>query len=195
MQAEAPIKTGYTLADFLEESNAQPFELINGERIPKVASVFGHSKVIQKLFSAILSRILLFGLKGDVYSELTFILPGSYRANWVEGSRIPDVMFFVDDRIAQYETATPDHNERPLELIPDFVAEVVSPNDKYTDINKKVEVYLQDGVRLIWVLDPFLRQAVVYAAGQRPEHFASGDTLDGGGVIPEFSIGLDELFG
>jgi Uma2 family endonuclease len=104
-------------------------------------------------------------------------------------------MFFVDDRIAQYETATPDHNERPLELIPDFVAEVVSPNDKYTDINKKVDVYLQDGVRLIWVLDPFVRHVVVYAAGQRPEHFAGSDTLDGGSVIPDFEIGLDALFG
>jgi Uma2 family endonuclease len=194
MQAEAPIKIGYTLADFLEESNTQPFELINGERIEKVASVFGHSKVIQKLFSAILSRILQFGLKGEVYNELTFILPGSYRANWVEGLRIPDVMYFAGDRIAQYEAANPDHNERPLELIPDFVAEVVSPNDKYTDINKKVDVYLQDGVRLIWVLDPFLRQAVVYAQGQKPLHFASGDVLDGGDVILDFTISLDDLF-
>jgi hypothetical protein len=86
MQAEAPIKTGYTLADFLEESNDQPFELINGERIPKVASVFGHSKVIQKLFSAILSRILLFGLKGDVYSELTSFCPAAIAPI---GSKVP----------------------------------------------------------------------------------------------------------
>ncbi|MDX2140777.1 MAG: Uma2 family endonuclease [Chloroflexota bacterium] len=82
---------------------------------------------------------------GRVFSEATFTLPGSYSSNWVKGSRISDVMCYAGTRFEEYEAQTPNAGVRPLELIPDLVVEIISPADKYSDVNRKVEVYLKDG--------------------------------------------------
>ncbi len=191
---EAITKIGMPLDEFIRLNDAQPFELINGERRPKLPTVFGHSKVIRALFLALYMHVASRQL-GEVYSETTFILPDDYDKDWVEGSRTPDVMFYAGDRIAKYEAEHPDHRARPLALIPDFVVEVISPTDKYSEVDEKVDAYLQDGVRLVWVLDPQRRKAVVHRPdAEHPVHLAGDALLDGGEVVPGFQIALPKLF-
>jgi Uma2 family endonuclease len=187
-------RIGMPLDEYLQLSNAAPFELINGERKPKLANAAGHSEVIQVLFLALYTYNAARQL-GTVYSETTFILPEAYDSNWVSGSRIPDVMFYVGDKIPVYKSATPDWRERPFPIVPDFVAEVISPTDKYSEVDEKIDVYLQDGVRLIWVIDPQRRKAIVYAPdAEQPLHLSGDAVLDGGDVIPDFQIALPKLF-
>src|SRR5690606_2584147 len=101
-------------------------------------------------------------------------------SNWVTGSRIPDVMFYVGDRLAKYKAETPDYRERPLSIVPDLVIEVVSPNDKVIELDAKIDLYLSDGVRLIWVFNPQSRKVTVHAPDlENPIVLKSGDTLDG----------------
>jgi Uma2 family endonuclease len=191
---EAITKVGMPLDEFLEIGNTQPFELINGQRKPKLPTVFGHSEVIRIMFLALYMHVVS-RLAGEVFTETTFILPDRSDANWVEGSRIPDVMFYSGNRIATYKTEHADHRSRPLALVPDLVVEVVSPTDKYSDIDEKVDAYLLDGVRLIWVLDPQRRKAAVHAPDQeQPIHLAGDAVLDGGDVLPGFQIALTKLF-
>jgi hypothetical protein len=83
---------------------------------------------------------------------------------------------------------------RPLELVPDLAVEVISPTDHYTDVNNKVKAYLQDGVRIVWVIDGQNHNAVVYAVSAEPRHLGDGDVLSGGDVLPEFELPLKDLF-
>src|SRR5690349_20641928 len=99
-------KTGMPLHEFLEAAEAQPFELINGERRPKLPNIFGHSEVIRFLFLLLYQFTQLKG-EGEIYSETTFIMPDRTDTNWVIGSRIPDLMFFIGSRIADYKNNTP----------------------------------------------------------------------------------------
>jgi Uma2 family endonuclease len=54
--------------------------------------------------------------------------------------------------------------------------------------------YLLHGVRLVWVVDPIAQTITVYAPGAGDERvLQSGDTLDGGDVLPGFSVQVDEV--
>jgi Uma2 family endonuclease len=155
-------RIGMPLEEFLRLSSQQPFELINGEKKPKLPNVFGHGEMIRILFR-LLDAFVLTRALGDVFFEMTFILPDTYNSGRVEGSRIPDLMFYAANRIADYKAQNPDHRSRPLALVPDLVIEIVSPNDKISEMDEKIDAYLLDGVRLLWVIDPQRRKTVIYA--------------------------------
>lgn len=186
-------RVGMPLDEFIELGNQQPFELINGERIPKLPNVFGHSEIIRLLFR-LLDAYALARQAGDAYNETTFILPDAYDSGWVSGSRIPDLMFYVGDRVTRYKEQTPDYRERPLSIVPDLVIEVVSPNDKVIELDAKIDLYLADGVRLIWVFNPQSRKVTVHAPDlENP--VVLKDRLDGGDVLPGFTLDLQQFFG
>jgi Uma2 family endonuclease len=187
-------KIGMPLEEFVRLNDEQPFELINGERRPKLPTVFGHSEIIRMLFLALYMYVTSRQL-GEVYSETTFVLPDTIVRNWVEGSRTPDVMFYAGTRVAVYKTEHPDYRANPLALVPDFVIEVISPTDKYSEVDEKVDAYLADGVRLIWVIDPQRRKATIHTPdAEQPTHLSGEVMLDASEVIAGFQIGLATLF-
>ena len=187
-------RIGMPLDEFIRLYDEAPFELIDGERIPLMPGVAGHSKALHALLFAIYLYIST-KLMGEVLVETTFILPERYDANWVEGFRTPDLMYFAGDRLSAYRDTTPDWRERPYPLVPDLVAEIVSPNDKVSEMDAKIDKYLADGVRLIWVIDPQRHKAVVYAPDlEQPIHLAGDQRLDGGDMISGFHVPLSTLF-
>jgi Uma2 family endonuclease len=186
-------RIGMPLDEFLELSNQQPFELINGERIPKLPNVYGHDELSDRLYEA-LAAYSSVGNGGKAHMEVAFILPDTYDSDWVTGSRIPDVMFFVGNRLANYKAENPEYRTRPLSIVPDLVIEVVSLNDKVVELDKKIDLYLSDGVRLIWVFNPQSRKVTVHAPDlENP--VVLKDTLDGGDVLPGFTLDLQKFFG
>jgi Uma2 family endonuclease len=193
---EAPVTIkGMSLEEFIRRSEQEgPFELIDGEIIPKMPTVFGHGKRANHIAFA----INLFSKPkqmGEAFVETTFIRPEDFDANWVKGSRIPDVMYLTQERIEMYQQMTEDYDAKPLMLIPDLAIEIVSPNDSYTDINVKVSRYLRDGVRTVWVVDPQVKTVTIHTPDSNHITFLSGDvSLTAGDVIPGFEIKLSELF-
>lgn len=188
-------QVGMPLDEFIRLNDEQPFELINGERKGKMPTVLGHSKSIRTLFRQLDTHVQVNNL-GEVFSETTFVLPGTNLSDWVTGSRIPDIMFYAGNRVDEYEAAMPDPESHPLALVPDFVIEVISPNDRFSDIDEKIDAYLQDGVQLIWIIDPQRRKVIVHAPDMEQPHYVVGDaTLSAGDVIPGFEIALSKLFG
>lgn len=187
------VRVGMPLADFIAETNEQAFELINGERRAKMPSVAVHNEVLHRLF-LLLNAFAQARNLGFLRMEATFVLPDRYDEDWVTGSRTPDLLFVTQERIEAYWTAYPDWREKPYLFVPDFVVEIVSPNDKFSAIDEKVDAYLADGVRLMWVIDPQRRKAFVYSPDDAPQVVKASGVLDGDEVIPGFRVGLAELF-
>ncbi|GJG87068.1 hypothetical protein tb265_22490 [Gemmatimonadetes bacterium T265] len=103
--------------------------------------------------------------------------------------RSPDVAFVRRDRIP------PGGFGRGwVPLAPDFAAEVLSPDETTSDTNEKLDDFRAAGTPLLWVIDPDKRIVAVYAADSPTRWFRTGDTLDGGDVVPGFSISVDDLF-
>ncbi len=180
-----------TLDEFIRRYDEQPFEFINGEIRRLSPTMFGHNYVASILIAALVGHITPRNL-GRVFVEAPFVL--TYERKWVKGSRVPDIMFVAAERIATYRASDPDASRKPLILVPDLVVEIISPNDKYSEVDEKVEAYLQDGVRLVWVVD-LQRQKIAVHAPNTPQMWLSGDDkLAGGDVIPGFEIAVAGLF-
>lgn len=103
--------------------------------------------------------------------------------------RIPDVGFVSASRMPPRE-----ERRRFLELAPDIAVEVVSPSDNARDVQAKVREYLDFGVRLVWVVHPIQRTVMVYAADRTERILHVDDTLDGGDVLPEFTLEVADIF-
>lgn len=180
-----------TLEEFiLRQNEDEPFELLDGEIVAKMPNVASHALTIKRLFVA----LLRFEDKGiEVFSETTFVL--LYETHWVKGSRIPDLMVYKSERLRNYYETTPDWESKPFALVPDLVVEVVSPTDKYSDIDARVERYLEDGVKVVWVTDPQQRKAAVHRAGSAQQtNLVVGDTLTEDEIVPDFVLSLVDLF-
>jgi len=179
------------LEDFVREFDAAPFELINDEKRLLVPALPQHGEVV-----IILMR-LLFQLEQSAgivfYTEQPFVLLEA--SDWVKGSRVPDIMVYTALRMNAYKAATPDWERKPFALIPDLCIEIVSKNDDFDEVMEKVETYLEDGVRLVWVFAPQTRLVYVRSAGSRQATvLRADDELEGGDVIPGFWARVGAFF-
>lgn len=180
-----------TLEEYMDLYDAEgPFEIVNGERIQLMPNVGGPSWTIRALF-VLLYNFCVTGKLGEVFTETTFVR--IEKPNWVKGSRVPDIMFFAAARWASYLEENPDWTSKPFVLIPDLAIEVVSPNNRFSKIQDKVDEYLRNGVKLVWVIDPQRRWATVYQGNQLDSMDENG-TLTGSDVVPGFEVKLAELF-
>jgi Uma2 family endonuclease len=104
--------------------------------------------------------------------------------------RIPDVAFACWARFPQGRL--PD--EPVPHLVPDLAIEVLSRGNTRREMDRKVGEYFAAGVKLVWLVDPAKRVVIVYTSVKDQRTLTQADTLDGGEVLPGFSLPLRELF-
>jgi len=159
------------------------WELIDGELIAMSPSGRAAGKLAVWIGSLLLGFVLPHRL-GEVFGADTgFVLvPGRQLL------RSPDVAFVRADRLVAQD------DRGYLHLAPDLAIEVRSPTDRTPDVLAKVEMYIEAGVRLVWLVDPDPRTVAVFGGGQDGRVLQGGDWLDGGDVLPGLRIDLAELF-
>lgn len=188
----APEREGMSLVDFL--ATDEKIEIINGRVSKLMPNPAGHSlliRLIVRLLEAFIGRDGIF----EVFSETTFVMQGRETHDWVKGSRIPDVMLLDAAKLKAWFQSEINYRNLPFPIVPDLVIEVISENDRYHDVVEKVETYLLDGVKLIWLVDPKLKQFIIYSPeGDSPITLKGDTTLTGGDVLSGFSVPLRDLF-
>jgi Uma2 family endonuclease len=102
--------------------------------------------------------------------------------------RSPDTCFVSAGRFA--DGLLPDGFAN---LAPDLAVEVISPGDRARHVFDKVGEYLEAGVRLVWVIDPRRRRAVVYRSLSEVRELREADELDGEDVLPGFHCTLSDI--
>lgn len=103
--------------------------------------------------------------------------------------RAPDVSFVARERVP------PDGPpEGYWELAPDLAVEVVSPNDTAADVQSKVQMWLESGVHLVWVVYPDTRSVVAYESLKEVSVLTDRDALSGGEVVPGFESPVAGIF-
>ena len=105
--------------------------------------------------------------------------------------RIPDVAFISWDRLP--------HRRIPTEpipgLVPNLAIEVLSEGNTAGEMAGKRREYFAAGVRLVWLVNPRSRTVDVYTGLDQSTTLYEAATLDGGMVLPGFTLPLHELFG
>jgi len=183
-----------TLQEFVHLYETEgPFELVQGERIPLMANHFAHDRSANKLAYEINTAAVPRKL-GWAFVEASFVKTFEENTSWVKGSRQPDVMFINAETLQRFQQSFPAYGS-PMVLIPQIVVEIISDHDKQIDLDRKIAGYLEDGVLLIWVVNPELRTVTVYQQGSKQAALLSEeDALSGGDVLPDFSMTVSDIF-
>lgn len=104
--------------------------------------------------------------------------------------RLPDVAFVSWDRLPGRRVP-----DEPIpNVVPDLAIEVLSPSNTAKEMARKRGEYFRAGVRRVWEIDPRTRTARVYTSETAVTDLTSTDTLDGGPVLPGFSLPLAQVF-
>ena len=104
--------------------------------------------------------------------------------------RAPDLAWISNERLT---TVSPEDLKKFAHVCPDFVIELTSESDDLGHLKRKMVKYLNNGVRLGWLIDPFGQQTLVYRPDQEPEMKAFDDELSGETVLPGFALRLSQL--
>lgn len=81
-----------------------------------------------------------------------------------------------------------------LPLAPDFVIELRSASDSLTQLQNKMLEYLENGVRLGFLINPQVKQVGIYRSGQPAEWLESVLHLSGEGVLPGLKLDLTTIW-
>ncbi len=104
--------------------------------------------------------------------------------------RIPDVAYIAWERLP--------NRRLPVEpvpgLVPNLVVEVLSRGNTASEMARKRREYFAAGVQLMWLISPENRTVEVYTAADQSTLLDEHQTLDGGVVLPGFTLSLHELF-
>jgi Uma2 family endonuclease len=112
------------------------------------------------------------------------ILPGIGRA--------PDVSFISWKTLPGGKPPPP--SEKVPAVVPDLVVEVLSTSNTPREMARKRGEYFRAGVKLVWEIDPELRSANVFTGPSTVTPVPANGTLDGGDILPEFTLSLREVF-
>ena len=173
-----------TEADVIEfhDHHDRLFELIDGTLVEK-AMGWKESElaiIIARLLGNFVSAHHLgkvFGPDGMVRLEL-------------EQIRIPDVAFISKQRFAG-RTLEP---TAFWELGCDLAVEVISPSNTRREMERKLSDYFAAGVAAVWLVYPKTREVVVYSSPNTSMTLRGDDALDGGELLPGFSVPVAQLF-
>ena len=178
-----PTKTLMTAEEFdnypFEEDKR--YELDEGEFIEMCKPAYKHNRVLLNLLFA-LEVYLRKSRAGEVLlSENLYALAPNTR-------RAPDAAVFLGDRHEELK------NAKVIPIIPEIVAEILSPSETTRMIHRKLRQYFAAGVKEVWLIDPDERDVEIWTGLSLPDHALAGDNLLASALLPGFGLPLAELF-
>jgi Uma2 family endonuclease len=167
----------------LVERDKRLVELIDGTLVEKPVGYY-ESLIAGWLITALNNFVLPRNL-GFVSGEAGMMKMVSGRV------RMPDVAFVSIDALPAGQI--PD--EPVPTLSPTIAAEVLSDTNTVWEIRQKLFEYFESGTRLAWIIDPVKRTVSVYTtySTQPARVLTDEDVLDGGDVLPGFSVTVADL--
>lgn len=155
-------------------------ELLRGELVMMLPAGGRHGQLAMLLGRELANFVLERALGTVVAAETGFVL-----------SRDPDTVRASD---VAYLRAGRDVGDGFIEGAPDLAVEVLSPGDRPGYVREKVCEWLEAGAQAVWVVDPKARSVTVHEGARESRVIGSEDTLEGGRVLPGFTLELRELF-
>lgn len=109
--------------------------------------------------------------------------------------RSPDVSWIKKER---WSALSPEDKRKFPPLCPDFVIELRSESDRLSTLQTKMLDYLDNGLRLGWLIDPQTLKVEIYRQNQEVEIINFSEqtpaTLSGESVLPGFILDLTSIF-
>lgn len=105
--------------------------------------------------------------------------------------RAPDASWV---KIERWNALTPEEQDTFAPLCPDFVVELMSPNDTLAETREKMAEYMANGAQLGWLINRKQRQVEVYHPDREVEILDNPDTVSGEDILPGFVLDLSTIW-
>jgi len=176
MSVEAKLMTADELLAMPDDG--MKHELVEGALLTMAPPGWDHGDIAAEIAMQMRAFVKARRL-GKVVVETGFILKRD--PDTVRG---PDVSFVQTDRVVR--------TRKYYQGSPDIAVEVMSPDDRYSEVREKVREYLQAGTSVVIVVDPAKQIAWSYTPEER--RLTIDDALTAPGVLPGWELPLRELF-
>jgi Uma2 family endonuclease len=173
-----------TAEQLFEAPDLGPCELVRGELIMVAPAGGQHGRIELGIGSALFNYATARGLGAAYGADTGFLI-----------HRDPDTVRSPDAAFVRAERVPEEEPRGYIEGAADLAVEVISPNDRASEVIAKVQDWLDAGCRLVWLVDPKSRTVTAYRSRTEIMVLGTSDTLTGGDVLPGFSLPLNEIFG
>ena len=170
-------KTLMTMEQFLQlpDEESYRYELWQGELVDVGETIFDHNWTRDRLIFLIKTFLENAKLGGEALAESGIQFDSNTLAR-------PDVVYWDAQHLALI-----DRKRSPIQIVPQLLAEVVSPSNSLPRLFRNAAYFLRAGVQVVWVIDfdPF--EVHVFEKGQAKQVLRPGDMLAAPSVLPGFA--------
>lgn len=159
-------------------------ELIEGRIVPMTPSIHPHGRCESHFDEHLKSFVRQHALGKIMVGGV-----GIYTRHHPDTVRSADVAFISNERYAQLGKVS-----GFLDVAPELVVEIVSPDDRWVDVMQKLHELFAIGVQLVWLADLTARTVYAYRSLTDVRVFTEADVLTGDEVLPGFSVPVASLF-
>ncbi len=171
-----------TVQEFFElPEGDRPYELIDGQAIPKMSPKFFHSAVQATLI--ILLQSWCQG-KGRIYPEWAIKL----KRNGTDWIPVPDLSYTSYNRLSTdwiLDEACP--------VAPELVIEIISPGQTFGNLAEKATDYLQAGIDRVWLIDTKAQSITIFYPDTLPKTI-KGTSAIADDLLPELNLTPQQIF-
>ena len=175
----------FTGEELLRRPDLEPCELVEGKIVPMSPVGFQHGKIGRRIYRPLADWSEAPSGRGEaVFGEI-----GVYIRHDPDTVRAADILYISNERLA---------GRAPvgyLEVAPELVVEILSPDKRRGAVEEKLKDYFTVGVDLVWVVDPEERYVLAYRGSLFDvERFEKGDVLVDEEILPDFSLPVADIF-
>lgn len=123
---------------------------------------------------------------GEVFeSDGMFTLPSGAK-------RAPDAFWIKKEKY--FALSAEEREEGFARIVPDFVIELRSKSDNLQKLQDKMNEYIENGVSLGWLIDPYEKKVHVYRRNGEIEILETAEKVSGEDVLEGFELDLTEIW-
>jgi Uma2 family endonuclease len=160
------------------------YELVRGELRKMAPAGYRYGRIAINLTSTLDRHVRAHNLGVVCAAETGFKL-----ASNPDVVRAPDVAFIWRERVEEVGEV-----EGYWPGAPDLAVEVISPSDTYSDVQEKVFDWLEAGTRMVLLIIPRKRAVIVYRSLTEIITLTENDTINGGDVVPGWTMPVRDVF-
>lgn len=186
MSVAATLLTALTAEDLLQMPRDDwRYELVEGVLYRMPPPGFEHGSLAGQLNGLLFAHVSQHKLGRVLAAETGFQISSD-----PDTVRAPDVAFVSNERLQQVEF----DRSKYFPGAPDFLVEVLSPADSYSDVEKKVAQWLAAGARLVVLADPAKQLLFAHRPGKPVQILSREDTLDASDVVFGWKVQVIDVF-